>query len=35
MNDLEPIKRKIYEIRGYRIMLDQTLQTCTTLKQKT
>ena len=22
MNDLEPIKRKIYEIRGQRVMLD-------------
>lgn len=25
MNDLEPIKRKIYEIRGYRVMLDSDL----------
>ena len=25
MNDLEPIKRKIYEIRGYKVMLDSDL----------
>ena len=25
MNDLEPIKHKIYEIRGYRVMLDSDL----------
>ena len=25
MNDLEPIKRKIYEIRGYKVLLDSDL----------
>ena len=35
MDLLEPIKQKIYEIRGRRVMLDSDLAEFTWLRQKT